>query len=551
MRAMQWQQTEVLKNAASKLGNTLKARLNLVLGTIVLAEQRLSPTALNALLDLPAGAVRGVLPFLSAVLTFPNGDDDPTPIGVIHLSFPNFLVDPTRCTDESFLVQPRSQHTVITSKCLKLMSEELKYDILGIASESGHNCTLNSEILDLQAKTSQHLSDALQYACKYWTRHLCQAAVDEALLTALKNFCTSHLLYWLEVLSFLGCIDGALEALQSSQSLRPTDVPSLLHDCERAVRAFYPVISTSAIHMYSTLALFAPRGSHIRRLAAVDARPPPGTLSFSPDGRCIACTNMDGSIRVLNAQTGAELQVCQANPSMWKVTISFSPTGKELLLSIENGAVYVWDVTTGVKLEIGTTTTSRDHSTEGSFDMPLPPYPSNEAVDKQVAWSPNGKLVASCQRQTISLWREASLNQSDGYLLASSDDGRCQIWDARSVDWDMEAGVTLTQTLKHNSDIVTMAVSSDSRLVACGLRSGETVLWTKSDGKRVGSLPGPRPVISLMFYSNGLLAAAYKRSPFVLWDVSTGSPVKTESEGGDLAVFAPDGRHIAQATRNL
>ena len=96
------------------------------------------------------------------------------------------------------------------------MKNLLKYDILGVALE--HDCILNSEILDLQAKTSQHLSAALQYACKYWTRHLCQAEVDEALLTALEEFCVSHLLHWLEVLSLLGCVDTAVEALQSVQA---------------------------------------------------------------------------------------------------------------------------------------------------------------------------------------------------------------------------------------------------------------------------------------------------------------------------------------------
>ncbi|KAJ8468913.1 hypothetical protein ONZ51_g9339 [Trametes cubensis] len=351
--------------------------------------------------------------------------------------------------------------------------------------------------------------------------------------------------------------------------------------------------------MYSTLALFAPLGSHIRRLATVDARTPLvarigmedawsttvvscivrtdwqiAALAFSPDGRCIACSDENATIRVLNAQTGAELQVCKTDHNLWDLGISFSPTGKELLSGTQDGGVYVWDVTTGVKLEIGTTTTSRNHSTRDSLStqdriMLRWMVPSTVVAVYHAAWSPDGKLVTSCQRQTINLWRVASPTQSvqlqrgnseyphfimfsqDGFLLAGLDAGTCEIWDVRSVDWDTEAGVTLTQTLKNDSRVLTLAVSSDSRFVACGLSSGEIVLWTKSDGKRVQSLPGRSPVTSLVFYPNGLLAAAYGMSPFVLWDVSTGTPVKTESnEESTVVAFAPDGRHIAHATYN-
>ncbi|KAI0653827.1 hypothetical protein C8Q70DRAFT_1142852, partial [Cubamyces menziesii] len=207
---------QVLGTAAKRLGDALKAPLKLVIGTIVLAEQPLSPATLNALLGLPTGTVRRVLPVFGAILTIPDREDNTTPIGIIHLSFPNFLVDPTRCTDQGFLVRPRIQHSHITFRCLSIMNLALKYNILGVASE--HDCILNSEISDLSARLSQRIPAPLEYACRYWTTHLCKAEIGEDLLTALEEFCTSHLLHWLEVLSLLGCIDGVVEALQSAQA---------------------------------------------------------------------------------------------------------------------------------------------------------------------------------------------------------------------------------------------------------------------------------------------------------------------------------------------
>ncbi|KAI0329382.1 hypothetical protein GY45DRAFT_1337561 [Cubamyces sp. BRFM 1775] len=562
----------------------LKARLKLILGTIVLAEQRLSPSTLDALLGLQAGTVRRVLPVLSSILAIPDRREDLDPVDIIHLSFPNFLLDPTRCTDQSFLVRPHIQHSHIAFRCLKLM-EALKYNILEVTSE--HDCVLNSEIPDLLARISQHIPPALQYACKYWTRHLCEAEVGEELLTALEEFCKFRLLHWLEVLSLLGCVDGAVMALQSVQaflnllirlrtltpSLRATDVPSLLYDCERAVRAFYPIISISAMHMYSTIAIFAPLDTPIRRLAAANARTSLavrvglqntwsdtlvsrvmeeqriGALAFSPDGTYVACGQGVGTIRLLNAHTGTELRAFECHAKDLIRSLSFSPTGKELLSSSDNGAVDLWDVATGAKLY-----TWQAHS---------------DSVNS-VAWSLDGTLAASASDDnTVRLWRVASpetmvvlqhdasvshvVFAPDGDLLSLSRDGSCKIWSTRGVDWGTEANIEPTQTLKHDSGaddpgVYTVAVSLDSRLVACGLDDGKIILWTKSDGQRVRSLPGHSMVISLAFYPSGLLAAAYQSSPFTLWDVSAGAPVKRAGrEYASVAAFASDCVHIAHA----
>ncbi|KAJ8462319.1 hypothetical protein ONZ51_g10978 [Trametes cubensis] len=557
---------QVLETAAKGLGDALKAQLKLILGTIVLAEQRLSPATLDALLDLPTGTVRRVLPVFGAILIIPDREDNTTPIGIIHLSFPNFLVDPTRCTDQGFLVRPRIQHSHITFRCLSIMNLALKYNILEVVSE--HDRVLNGEIPNLSARLSQRIPAALEYACRYWTTHLCKAEIGEDLLTALEEFCTSHLLHWLEVLSLLGCIDGVVEALQSVQACLKANVPSLLYDCERAVRAFYPIISTSAMHMYSTIAIFAPLDAPIRGLAAANARTLLAVrvglentwsdtlvlrvtdgqdieaLAFSPDGTYIACGHADGTAQLLNAHTGTELRAFEGNAKELIWSLSFSPIGKELLSGSHDGAVDLWDVATGANLYT---------------------WEAHSASVNSVAWSPDGTLAASASDdKTVRLWRSASPETTvvlqhddrvhhvifapDGDLLSGSHENTCKIWNTRGVDWGMEANIKLNRTLKHDTWVTTVAVSLDSRLVACGLENGEIVLWTKSDGQRLRSLLGQSPVISLVFYPSSLLAAAYEMSPFALWDVSTGAPVKrVDNTYARAAAFASDSLHIVHA----
>ncbi|KAI0323568.1 WD40 repeat-like protein, partial [Cubamyces sp. BRFM 1775] len=568
--------TQVLETAVRKLGPVLKARLKVVLGTIVLAEQRLSPTTLESLLELPSGTVRRVLPVLSSILTIPDREDDTTPIRIIHLSFPNFLINHTRCTDQSFLVEPRIQHSHIAFRCLDLM-QALKYNILEVASE--HDCALNSEFPDLLVKISQHLPAALQYACKYWTHHLCEAEIGEDLVAALEGFCGSHLLHWLEVLSLLGCVDGVVMALQSS--LRATDVQSLLYDCERAVRAFYPIISTSAIHIYSTVALFAPLNSPIRQFAAADARTSlvvrvglentwSDTLlsrvigrcfvedcAFSPDGMCVAFTKRNGTIQLLNACTGAELQIFKSHASKSLIrSCSFSPAGKEVLSGSDDGSVNLWDVATGANLN-----TWKAHS-DWVFS---------------VAWSPDGTLAASASDdKTVRLWRVAFPEDMvllhhggwvfhvvfapDGDLLSGSSDGMCKVWDTRRIGWGMEP----TQTLKHHSEVLTVAVSSDSSLVACGLDNGEIVLWTKSDGRQLRSLPGGSADRELLGNRWTVLQAdatsprrklilAVSDGELRIYDVSTGRCMRTIDHPSDTSPYAswsPTGKLFACTGRD-
>ena len=74
----------------------------------------------------------------------------------------------------------------------------------------------NSDIQDLEALKSAHLPPQLQYACKHWSHHLCSGVADPDIIKLAEEFCQTRLLMWLECLSLIGCIEGAVEALQDA-----------------------------------------------------------------------------------------------------------------------------------------------------------------------------------------------------------------------------------------------------------------------------------------------------------------------------------------------
>jgi hypothetical protein len=82
-----------------------------VVGAVVLVFNPLSATALSDLLGI--SDVSTTLRSLHSLLIIPTNELDPTPIHALHKSFPDFLTDPGRCTDQRFFIDPSIHHREI------------------------------------------------------------------------------------------------------------------------------------------------------------------------------------------------------------------------------------------------------------------------------------------------------------------------------------------------------------------------------------------------------------------------------------------------------
>ena len=74
----------------------------------------------------------------------------------------------------------------------------------------------NSEVGDLQERTEQYINHALRYACKSWHKHLIDKYVASRLgvTSTLHCLLEKKFLFWLEVLSVLGAVRDAVDALE-------------------------------------------------------------------------------------------------------------------------------------------------------------------------------------------------------------------------------------------------------------------------------------------------------------------------------------------------
>jgi WD40 repeat protein len=147
-----------------------------------------------------------------------------------------------------------------------------------------------------------------------------------------------------------------------------------------------------------------------------------------------------------------------------------------------------------------------------------------------VAWSPDGRLLASGGDNTIRIWN-----------LASS-----KPLPLTTLEEDPEDGV-----------VKSIAWSPDGRLVAfCGTN---THLWDATTGERYPPLiPDPRPdynfVNSVAWSPNSRsLASSYDDGTIILWDAFTRMPLATlkgSTDGVFSVAWSPDGRLLASASED-
>ena len=205
--------TQVLQRAFLNIqadDNKFHFRFRSVVGAVVLVFNPLSETALSDLLGTTNISI--ALRSLHSLLHVSTNQADPTPIHVLHKSFPDFLTDLKRCADNRFFIDPLICHRDVLLACLRLMKTKLRRNICQL-----DDFTNLTEVGDPQERRKTYIGDALGYACQFWASHLAKSAIsnpgDEEVCRAIDEFFKIHFLFWIEVLSLMGSLDIGVYAL--------------------------------------------------------------------------------------------------------------------------------------------------------------------------------------------------------------------------------------------------------------------------------------------------------------------------------------------------
>jgi hypothetical protein len=200
--------TSILQAAFDEGDAEVDSKVRATIGTIALVVNPLQPPAIAELIALDPDEVILYVTWVQSLLAV--GEDFNQPVKPFHKSLPDFLTDPSRCTNPRFYISPEHQHSELVKNCLRLMNDELEQDLLSLPEYA-----LNLGVEDLPARINDRVSIALQYACRSWHNHISEARGDITGVTSiLRVFLEEKFLAWLEVVSALGDVGGAVVALE-------------------------------------------------------------------------------------------------------------------------------------------------------------------------------------------------------------------------------------------------------------------------------------------------------------------------------------------------
>jgi WD40 repeat protein/serine/threonine protein kinase len=262
------------------------------------------------------------------------------------------------------------------------------------------------------------------------------------------------------------------------------------------------------------------------------------SLVYSGDGRRVAASSHDGTIRIFEPRTG-RLVAALVNPLASAGVLAWSPDGQTIACGSDK-TVQLWDVETGRLIRSQT-----EHA--GSITA--------------IAWSPNGtNLATGANDSAVRLW-----NVEDGRLLDTLQLHKAPVsalvWSphgkmlaSASHDktvrlWEAESGNHLKTLESHAGAVQAVAWSADGTLIASAGDDATVQIWSANSGTQHGAHNVGQPVRSLLWLADGKTAAVgYANGVAGILDVESGQMLRqVQGQAGDGAevAWAHDGRTVA------
>ena len=259
------------------------------------------------------------------------------------------------------------------------------------------------------------------------------------------------------------------------------------------------------------------------------------------DGRHIVTSSRDGSLRLWDRESGAQIGNDWRDASVRNIALS--PNGMTLASGGHNGMV-LWDVET---------------------KKVIAKWTGHISCVDSVCWSADGKRVASGSKyRTMQMWNVESGEADVGPIKTGHMEVRAvayspdiskiatggvnedtiQIWDARTGE--------LLSTLRQHSSVWSLAWTSDQKKLIAGIGNGLIKIFDTVTWEEIAILKDHRTHVAAisLFHNDRLLASGSWDGTARLWNLDTNLPIGPPLRHRHLVhgvALSADGKFLATA----